>query len=683
MKKSGVIILSAVLTLGVVGLVSSLRMADLDRKEVRIYMHDKAQSLGLGSRKWDVEHMRKMTGLQDLSNVSCRHCHGITIDQMPWNQPRPRHPSPEGMAMGVDGTRLYVALPDVNRVVEVDTERLDVVRTLDVPGAPTGLALDADGRMLYVTARLLDELVAVRLEDLSRAWSVPVGLEPVGLAVCRTPEGDRVVVANMGAHDASIVDVERREELVRVMTGREPYGVASTPDGSRALVACRLSNMHIGAFDEVGESEVTIIDPVRTRVVMRQSLHSSHLSESIAVVPQKAWVITPLVRVRNLVPITQVARGWVMSSGLAISRTDSPDVIQLPLDEANAFYADPAGLAVHPDGSRAYLAAGGSDVVTVLDLDRMAEWLEGASERDKARAIHHLELSYDWIVARIPTRSNPRQVVLSPDGSRLYVGERLADTILVVDTSNNEPLERIALGDGGCWDPIRRGDRVFNTAAKTFQGQFSCRSCHPDGHVDGLTYDFDGDGVGDNLLLNRSLRGLAGTWPFKWVGTNPSLQVQCGPRFAMVLMRTDPFDDDELKDLVAFIESLPPARTRSAHEMEPTPSQERGREIFFATHLPDGTPIPRESQCHFCHAPPLFTNRMKTSVGTAGPYSVTDVFDTPHLLGIAAAPPYLHDGRARTLEELWTVYQTNDMHGMSEYMDKHQLNDLIEYLKTL
>jgi YVTN family beta-propeller protein len=683
MKKRGVIVVAAILTMGVVGLMASLKVVDLDRQDVRIYLHDTAQSWGLGARKWDLEHLRAMSGLEDVSNVSCRHCHGFTIEQMPWNQPRPRHPSPEGMAMAPDGSRLYVALPDVDQVVEVDTESLQVVRSVNVPGAPTGLALDPQGATLYVTARLLDELVALRTQDLARQWSVPVGLEPVGLAVCRTEVGDRVVVANVGSDNASVVDVERREELVRLMTGREPYGVASTPDGSRALVACRLSNLHAGAFDEVGESELTIIDPARARVVMRQDLESSHLSESVAFVPQRSWVITPLVRVRNLVPITQVARGWVMSAGLAISRVDSPEVVQLPLDEANAFFADPAGLAVHPDGTRAYLAAGGSDVVTVVDLDRMAEWLEGASDREKARAIHHLELSHDWIVTRIPTRYNPRQVVLSPDGTRLYVGERLADTILVVDTSNHETVGRVVLGDGGCRDPIRRGERVFNTAAKTFQGQFSCRSCHPDGHVDGLTYDFDGDGVGDNLLDNRSLRGLAGTWPFKWVGSNPSLEVQCGPRFAKVLMRTDPFDDKELSDLVAFIESLPPARTQRVHDLEPTPAQERGREIFFATHQPDGTPIPRENQCHFCHAPPLFTSRMKTSVATMGPYSTTDVFDTPHLLGIAASAPYLHDGRAKTLEELWTVYQTNDMHGVSEYMDKHELNDLIEFLKTL
>jgi cytochrome c peroxidase len=70
-------------------------------------------------------------------------------------------------------------------------------------------------------------------------------------------------------------------------------------------------------------------------------------------------------------------------------------------------------------------------------------------------------------------------------------------------------------------------------------------------------------------------------------------------------------------------------------------------------------------------------------VGTRGPRDASDYFDTPHLLGIGATAPYLHDGRAKALEELWTTYQTNDLHGVSSYMTKRDLNDLVEYLKRL
>jgi cytochrome c peroxidase len=53
------------------------------------------------------------------------------------------------------------------------------------------------------------------------------------------------------------------------------------------------------------------------------------------------------------------------------------------------------------------------------------------------------------------------------------------------------------------------------------------------------------------------------------------------------------------------------------------------------------------------------------------------------LNNIASSAPYLHDGSARTLEEIWTVFNPYDRHGVTNDLSKDELNDLIEYLKTL
>ena len=70
-------------------------------------------------------------------------------------------------------------------------------------------------------------------------------------------------------------------------------------------------------------------------------------------------------------------------------------------------------------------------------------------------------------------------------------------------------------------------------------------------------------------------------------------------------------------------------------------------------------------------------------VGTLASSDDSIKFDTPHLNNIFASPPYLHDGRATTLEEIWTIYGTTDKHGQVNDLAKDQLNDLIEYLKSL
>jgi DNA-binding beta-propeller fold protein YncE len=627
-------------------------------------------------------HERVRSGLPDLAYVSCVHCHQRALDTMPWAKPRPHHDAPDGIAVSPDGKTLYIALDDRDEVAEADVASLRVTRRAKIPGGPFGLALDAAGKRLFVACRNQDRVAVIDTRDLTEQDAISVGIRPTDVAFCLTPAGERLIVPNSGSDNISVLSVSPLFELTRTAAGREPYAVAVSADRGRVYVANRMA-VHDQVLSQP-YSEVTVLDPSNGHVLNRVELHSAHLAEGVAEVPARGWVLNSMVRVRNLVPITQVKDGWVMSTGVAISTKDG-EVTQVPLDEANAYFSDPSGVVASPDGKRAYVASGGADAVTVLDLDRLDAWLARSGKAERSDAIENMALSYRYVAARIPTGCNPQHMALSPDGSRLFVAERLDDRVLVVDTASLKPVGRIVLGDGGLDDPIRLGERVFTRARYTFQGQFSCRSCHPGGHVDGLSYDFDGAGVGDNLLANRSLCGVAGTEPFKWNGKNPTLQYQDGPRFARVLMRTDQIPEPELDELATFIEHLPPTRTIPWSRVgQPlTPAEERGRKLFFATRRTDGTPIPLGRQCQTCHQPPLFTNRLLTSVGTKGVQDSSGVFDTPHLIGVGAMAPYLHDGRARTLEEIWTVYQTDNLHGVSSYWTKQQLNDLVEYLKTI
>ncbi len=627
-------------------------------------------------------HERWMSGLPQLGFVSCVHCHQRSLDTLPWAKPRPHHDAPGGIAVSPDGKTLFIALDDRDEVAEADVASLSVRRRAKVSGGPFGLALDTTGKRLFVACRHHDRVAVLDTRDLQEQASIPVGIRPTDVAYCLTAAGERLIVPNSGSDDVSVLSVSPLLELTRSAAGREPYAVAVSGDGRRVCIANRMA-VHDQVLSQP-YSEVTVLDPANGHVLAREALHSAHLAEGITDVPTRGWTLNSLVRVSNLVPITQVKDGWVMSTGVAVAR-ENGEVTQVPLDEANAYFSDPSGVVASPDGKRAYVASAGSDVVTVLDLDKLAAWLAQADEAERGDAIGNMALSYRYVVARIPTGCDPQHLALSPDGSRLFVAERLDDTVLVVDTASLKAVGRIVLGDGGLDDPIRLGERVFTRARYTFQGQFSCRSCHPDGHVDGLSYDFDGSGVGDNLLANRSLCGVAGTEPFKWNGKNPTLQYQDGPRFARVLMRTDEIPEPQLDQLATFIKHLPPTRTIPWSRVgQPlTPAEERGRKLFFATKRTDGTPIPRALQCQTCHRPPLFTDRLLTSVGTKGSQDTSGVFDTPHLIGVGAMAPYLHDGRAKTLEEIWTIYQTDDKHGVSSYWSKEQLNDLVEYLQTI
>lgn len=109
----------------------------------------------------------------------------------------------------------------------------------------------------------------------------------------------------------------------------------------------------------------------------------------------------------------------------------------------------------------------------------------------------------------------------------------------------------------------------------------------------------------------------------------------------------------------------------------------RGKRLFERTMDNFGNVIPANNRCVTCHPAPYYTNLLPADVSTLAASDDSMLFDTPHLNNIYASPPYLHDGRATTLEEIWTLYGKDDKHGLTGDMTKIDLNDLVEYLKSL
>jgi len=617
-------------------------------------------------------HTAAKTGRTGIGGITCLHCHMPVSEPPVMGQARgPHYVSPEGMTVTPDGRSLYVAGYGVNKLLEVDLQTGRLARSVEIPGGPHGVDISADGRRIAVSSRYSNE---VRILD-AASLDILETLAAAGpLGVALSADGSRIYLANAGSDGLLITDVGSMEQAVHFAAGNEPYAMDLSRDGALLAVINRLVRPVPPGV--LASSELMLIDANARRVIERRELVSAHLGESVALSSDGSFALVPVVHFRNLLPLTQVARGAVMSSALALVETrPGGRTIQFPLDEVNAYFADPSGVVLTPDDRIAFVAHGGAKQVTVVDVQAMLDVAEGKDAAALAALPHNLGASSSYVMARIPTQDNPRALAISPDGSKVYVAERLTDTVAVIDSRSFEVVERINLGGPVEETRERRGERVFHDATSTFQGQFSCRSCHPDGLADGLIWDFEIDGVGRNLVDTRSLLGIRDTPPFKWNGKNPDLATQCGPRFSRVLMRSAPFPRQQLHDLVAYIESLPlPPRHLPAEFDE---ARARGRELFFRTRTDDGELIPVANRCNTCHQPPLFTDRLKTDVGTDG------AFDTPHLLDVRSTAPYLHDGRAMSLEEIWTVHSPQDTHGLTNDLTKVQLNDLVIFLRSL
>ena len=103
---------------------------------------------------------------------------------------------------------------------------------------------------------------------------------------------------------------------------------------------------------------------------------------------------------------------------------------------------------------------------------------------------------------------------------------------------------------------------------------------------------------------------------------------------------------------------------------------------YFRATRQEREAIPETNRCAFCHSGPKYTNQKMFRRRHRQIDRPLALVDTPQLINVALTAPYLHDGSARTLEEIWTVFNPHDKHGVTNDLTKDELNDLIEYLRT-
>ena len=218
---------------------------------------------------------------------------------------------------------------------------------------------------------------------------------------------------------------------------------------------------------------------------------------------------------------------------------------------------------------------------------------------------NRLDSAATFVIARLPTGHNPTSVAVSPDSRWAYIANRLDDSLTVVDLSSAVA----ALSDRHCIDRrltlqavttidlggpkeitlMRRGEQLFHAAKYCFQGQFACATCHPNSHLDGLSWNLETPQLGRDRVANRTLRGIRETAPYKWNGHNPDLATQCGPRIAKFLFRSEGFNTQELEALLTYLNNIPLAPNRHlAPDGQLTEAQERGKAIFYRQNTNDG-----------------------------------------------------------------------------------------------
>jgi len=587
--------------------------------------------------------------------------------------------SPETLIASHDGKWLYIAEATARRVTAVDVAKGSVVESYAVPGTPTGLALDDADNLLCVTlGEVGGKVVLLNLRTGKAAGVVAAGHTPT--APVLSLNGRTLYVCNRFDNEVMVVDLPVAKATARIPVTREPVAAALSPDGKFLFVANHLPTGPANV--QRISSVIDVVDTESRKVTSSIRLPNGAIALQCMCLSADGKILyVPSTLAHFMLSATQVERGWMNSSALHLIDVEKRKLRHsILLDDENLGAANPWGVVCSPDGKYICVAHAGTHEVSLIDQPALLAKLAKAPRRDE------LSLSDDAYEAltdnpaddlnfligirqRIKLKGNgPRGVAIACE--KLYVAEYFSGSLGIVDLASTEhAVQSVPLGSQPPMTLQRKGEMLFHDAATMcFQQWQSCSTCHPDGRADAVNWDLLNDGIG-NPKNTKSLLFSVQTPPCtaRGIRENADAAIRAGMKFIQFMDATD----EKANALHAYIDSLTPLPSSHLVNGQLSPAGERGRAVF------------EKAQCAACHFGPFFTDMKMHDVGTGDGLDPDGRYDTPTLREVWRTAPYLHDGRAATLEEVLTKFNPKDRHGKTSDLNPGERRDLAEYVKSL
>jgi YVTN family beta-propeller protein len=291
------------------------------------------------------------------------------------------------------------------------------------------------------------------------------------------------------------------------------------------------------------------------------------------------------------------------------------------------------------------------------------------------------------VTDRITVGQGPTGLALDEPRTRLYVLNRFAQTISVVDTNSKSQVAELVLGFNPEPSSVTNGRRFLYDASLSAHGTVSCASCHLNGHRDGMAWDL-GNPQGDVDIVNlfpfgtavdhpmkgpmttQSLRGIVGTEPLHWRGDRQGL-ANFNPAFVSLLGAQTQLSTQDMTAFSTFVQTLTYPPNPNQPPSRPPSENSIGFSFFSFNKLDGGQP--NGVSCNFCHTITNFgtgTNRTiipKEALQEPQPFKVPQLRGMYQKVGIlrtATTPQItgfglLHDGTFDTLFNFQKAPQFN------------------------
>lgn len=588
--------------------------------------------------------------------------------------------------LSADGTRLYaVNTPDARLSVFDITQPSSPVLIAEIP---VGI------EPVSVNPRTNDEVWVVNQEsDSVSIVSVSKGIVTDTIHVKDEPmdvvfAGPRAFVSVSRNNLVAVFNVVNHQGLSAIpLQGGNPRALALSPDKSKVYAAFALSGngttvvpfkkappqppptnsqlppppgagLIIKATDPAWTSlikytmpdyDVAVIDAATMAVTSYYSGVGT-LNLGIAVRPTNGDIFVSNTDARNLTFFEPNLKGHFVDNRITRIQTDGTvtafdlnpgiDYTVLPNPDAlSKALAQPTAVVFDPNGLFMYIAAFGTDRVAKVDANgRVLERIEIGNATGSSVDPAH--------------KRGPRGLALNAATERLYVLNRISNTLSVVNTAAKAVVAEIPVG---AFDPtptvIRAGRGFLYDAKLSGNGTAACAACHLDADMDMLAWNLGDPGgemqtvvqLGDSFSMHpmkgpmttQTLRGLKGLAPYHWRGDRADFAA-FNPAFVS-LMGGSPISDADMAAYSAYIDTL---------VFQPNPFQNLDRSLPSAILPVRGNPI--NGRNVFLSMPSNFANQPCADCHTI-PGAGTDLRLRPNFFDQNMKSPHLRNIYQKTL----------------------------------
>ena len=534
-----------------------------------------------------------------------------------------------------------------------DPQGRQVVKTIPLQQTPTGV-IAKEGKAYVSCFDTRGEIVTVDLKEGKIVNTVPVGAGAEAPAWSK--EEDKIFVCNRFAGTVSEVDVKNGKVTREVKVLREPSKVVVSPDGKYLFVANALPAQR--ADVDYVACCVSVIDLASFQKVKDIRLENgSNALRGATLSPDGKYLFVSHNLGRFTVPTSQLQQGWMNTNAMSVVDVASLEFKgAVLLDEPERGAAGVWGVECTP--GYLIVSHSGTHEISVIDYPELIKKFEAYP--DKMALNYDLHFLYGTR-ERIALKGNgPRNFIVRDQ--EVIVPMFFSDDLNRYDL-NTKQLSEVALNPGRQETMAQKGERIFNDAAFCFQNWQSCNGCHPgDARTDGMNWDLMNDGVGNSKNCKSLLLSLE-TPPCMISGIRANAHVANRAGFKYIQFMELKEEDAACVD--AYVASLKPVPSPYLVDGELSEKAKKGRKVF------------ERLKCDACHSGPYYTDMKMHRIGEDIEFE--QGWDTPTLIEVWRTAPYLFDGRAATMEEVFGVYK----HGVDKKLSKTDLDALVEYVNSL